>query len=280
MRQLVVLTSTALLSISSILSMLSLPLSAQRQNRRPHPRPPEAPARAAPAPARVERPVPFTVGETLAYDVSWSTYLTAGTALMTVQEKKPSYNSTAYYIVAEGRPTPLVGKLYPLYYKLDTLLDVYTLLPQRGSIYSEEGRRHRFRTTVFDRTAKKAFFEYRTTTTVKADFAVPPYVQDALSAIYVLRAVPLKSGDHITLPVSDDGTNYQARVEVSGPERVKTPFGETGAWKLTLTISDANSQQVGKNLSIWLEDAARRRPMKLQADLAVGSFVLSLRDSR
>lgn len=269
-----------LLSMLSTLSMLSLPLSAQRQNRRLHSRPPAAPARVAPAPARVERPVPFTVGETLAYDVSWSTYLTAGTALMTVKEKKPSYNSTAYYIVAEGRPTPLVGKLYPLYYKLDTLLDVYTLLPQRGSIYSEEGSRHRFRTTAFDRTAKKASFEYRTTTTVKADFAVPPYVQDALSAIYVLRALPLKSGDRVTLPVSDDGVNYQVRVEVSGPERVKTPSGETGAWKLTLTISDEKNQQVGKNLSIWLGDDARRRPMKLQADLAVGSFVLTLRDAR
>ena len=36
----------------------------------------------------------------------------------------------------------LVAKLYPLYYKLDTLLETTTLLPQRGSIYSEEGSRH------------------------------------------------------------------------------------------------------------------------------------------
>ena len=118
-------------------------LSAQRGA------PPAKPA--APRPARVERAVPFHVGETLTYDVSWSTYLTAGTAVATVKEKKASFNSTAYYIVAEGRPTPLVAKLYSLYYKLDTLLDSYTLLPQRGSVYSEEGSRHRFRTTRFDR---------------------------------------------------------------------------------------------------------------------------------
>ncbi len=259
----------------ALAALVSLPLSAQRQSRRP-----PSPSPAVPQPARVERPVPFAVGETLAYDVSWSTYLTAGTALMKVNEKKASYNSTAYYIVAEGRPTPLVAKLYTLYYKLDTLLDVYTLLPQRGSIYSEEGSRHRFRTTVFDRAAKKASFEYRTTSTVKAEFEVPPFVQDALSAVYVLRAIPFKAGDRITLPVSDDGSNYQVRVEVSGPERVKTPFAETGAWKLRLTITDSKNQQVGKNLSIWLSDDERRRPMKLEAELAVGSFVLSLRDAR
>src|SRR3989454_12827588 len=116
--------------------LTSLSLSAQRK--------------AAPAVRRAERNVPFRVGETLTYDVSWSAYVTAGTAVATVKEKKPSFNSTAYYVVAEGRPTPLVSKLYSLYYKMDSLIDSYTLLPQRGSIYSEEGKRHRFRTTLFD----------------------------------------------------------------------------------------------------------------------------------
>src|SRR5262245_17337074 len=119
------------------------------------------------APARVERPVPFQVGETLTYDISWSTFLTAGVMTTTVKEKKPSYNSVAYYIVAEGRPTPLLSRLYSLYYKLDTLIDVYTLLPQRGSIYSEEGKRHRFKATIFDRSANKVLFEYTAGPTMK-----------------------------------------------------------------------------------------------------------------
>src|SRR5437763_16823787 len=72
---------------------------------------------------RAERAVPFSVGETLTYDVSWSTLPAAGTAVTMVKEKKPSYNSVAYYIVAEGRPTALVARLFPLNYKIDTLLD-------------------------------------------------------------------------------------------------------------------------------------------------------------
>ena len=32
-------------------------------------------------------PVPFKVGEVLTYDVSWSSYLTAGTATMTVKDR-------------------------------------------------------------------------------------------------------------------------------------------------------------------------------------------------
>lgn len=230
--------------------------------------------------ARVERTVPFTIGETLTYDVSWSSYLTAGTIVASVKEKRPSFNSTAYYIVAEGRPTPLIAKLYPLYYKMDTLVDAYTLLPQRGSVYSEEGSRHRFRATLFDRATRKAQFEYRTTTTVKADFPISPVVQDALSALYVLRAIPVKAGDRMTMPVSDNGTNYKVQVEIGAPERVKVPMGEVSAWKLKPTIFDESGKSVGRNLGIWLSDDARRLPVKVQGDLPVGSFVLNLREAK
>src|SRR3954462_15337289 len=77
---------------------------------------------------RVESTVPFKVGETLTFDVSWSSFMVAGTAVSTVRERRPSAsNASAYYIVAEGRPLPLVAQLYALYYKMDTLLDTSTL---------------------------------------------------------------------------------------------------------------------------------------------------------
>lgn len=260
-------------------------LDAQRSARPPArspARPPAAaPARpAAPAKPRVERTVPFAVGETLTYDVSWSSFLTAGTAVTTVREKKPSFNSTAYYIVAEARPTPLLSKLYSLYYKLDTLVDSYTLLPQRGSNYSEEGKRHRFRTTQFDREVKRVFFEYKTDTTVKSDFPTSAVTQDALSAIYVLRAIPIKAGDRMTMPVADNGTNYKAQFDVGPAERVKIPIGERNAWRVRLTLLDDKNLPVGHNLGIWLSDDPRRLPVKMQGDLPIGSFTLLLRDAR
>src|SRR4029453_6686199 len=67
--------------------------------------------------ARLERTGPFSVGETLTPHVTWSALLTAGKVVAEVKEKKPSYGSTAYYVVAEGRPTLFFAKLYPVYYK-------------------------------------------------------------------------------------------------------------------------------------------------------------------
>jgi hypothetical protein len=266
------------LGVLMLLGLLVLAPDAFSIQRRSSPKPPPAPA-ATPT-RRSERPVPFHVGETLTYDVSWSTYLTAGTVVMTVKEKKPSFNSTAYYIVAEARPTPLVSKLYTLYYKLDTLIDTYTLLPQRGSNYSEEGKRHRFKATRFDRSLQKVFFEYQSGTTVKADFAVPAFTQDALSALYVLRSIPLKAGDHMTMPVTDDGGIFRLAIDVGAAERIKTPLGEMSAWRIRPVITDEKGQTVGRNLALWIADDARRYPVKIQAELAVGSFNLLLREAR
>ena len=94
---------------------------------------------------------------------------------------------------------------------------LYTLLPQRGSSYSEEGERHRLRTTQVDREAKKVFFESKTDTTVKADFPTSAVAQDALSAIYVLRAIPIKAGDRMTCRSATMGSTTRQSLRSAQP---------------------------------------------------------------
>jgi hypothetical protein len=229
---------------------------------------------------RREAAVPFKVGETLTYDVAWSHYLVAGTAVATVVEKKPSYSSTAYYIVAEGRPLPLVAKLYSLYYKMDTLFDSYTTLSQRTTLYSEEGSRRRQTATLFDRSGRRALFELNAGPQAKNEFAVPMGAQDGLSLLYALRSRSFKAGDRLTVPVVDDGTIYMVGIETIGPERIRMRLGEFETWKLNFNVVDSQQRPVGKNISVWMSTDARRLPLRLTADLPVGSFGLALREVR
>jgi hypothetical protein len=229
-----------------------------------------------PAP-RKEFAVPFSVGETLTYDVSWSSYLTAGTATIRTAEKKPSYGSTAYYMVAEGRPTPLVSKLYSLYYKVDTLLDVYSLLPQRGSVYSEEGKRHRLNSTLFDHPRQRADYQIETRTVVKKTVRISPVAQDPLGALFVLRSIPLKEGEKITMPICDSGTSFKVLIQAGGIESVRTRGGAVEAQRLTLTPpADVGARA----LSVWLSTDAAHVPVKMSAQLPVGAFVLTLSSRR
>jgi hypothetical protein len=240
----------------------------------------EQSAQRKPAPRRTEPAVPFKVGETLTYDVSWSSFLIAGTAVATVVEKKPSMNSTAYALVADGRPVPIVARLYSLYYRAEALLDSFTLLSQQGSMRSEEGDRRATSTTKFDRAARKAIFERHADTDEKREFEIPSRTQDGLSALYALRAVDLRPGARLELPIANDGELFTVSIAVTGPEHVRVRYGEFDAVKLGLSVLDAKHEPVGQNMAVWLSTDARRLPLKLQADLPVGNFVLALKDVR
>src|SRR5450759_3600220 len=60
---------------------------AQKPRRRPAAPKAAAPAATRPAaPPATDRTVPFRPGETLTYDIAWSSYLTAGVATLTVKD--------------------------------------------------------------------------------------------------------------------------------------------------------------------------------------------------
>ena len=260
-----------------LLSLLALTSPAASQPPSATPRPPTSAGR---LPTLAEASVPFKVGETLTYDVSWSSFLVAGTATTTVREKRPSYDSTAYYVAAEGRPLPMLARLYNLYYKMDALVDSRTLLSQRGSLYAEDGNERRVAATRFDRAKRRAFFELQTDETAKVDYAVPPETQDGLAVFYAIRTRSFKAGDRIVTPVADGGSLYTVSADVAAVETVRVPLGEFSAWNLKASIVNAQGQAVWKDVAIWISNDARRLPVKLQAELPLGHFVLALRDAR
>lgn len=246
---------------------------------RPPARKPATPA-AAPAKPMAEQAVPFAVGETLTYNVGWSTYFTAGTATMRVQERRPmGANKAAFVLVAEGKPASVLSALYDLYYKAETQLDTRTLWPLTASVFSKEGSRTRVKTTHFKGAGRTADYELRTSTVSKRQLAVAPYTQDALSAIYVLRKVLyLKPGEFLKMPVTSGGDVYNADIRVgSAPETVKTGAGTFQAWKVAIhAVDQATRQPAARGMHVWFSNDARRLPVKMEAGLAVGAFTLTL----
>ena len=229
-------------------------------------------------PVRSDANVPFTVGETLTYDVTWSSTLVTGSAVTTVLERTPSLGSNAYRIVAEGKPLPLVERLYHLYYRMETMLDSVTLLPHLSSVYSEEGASKRTATTTFERAARIASFGIQSEPTVHVEVPVPQQAQDGLSALYILRTMALRAGESFTLPITDDGRVYSMKAAVSGQERIAVPFGQVDAWSVDLTITNEQGLPAAEDAAVWISNDERRLPIRLQANLPVGNFVLLLRD--
>ena len=132
----------------------------------------------------------------------------------------------------------------------------------------------------FDRAANRAYYEMTSAPPAKADFAVPANVQDGLATLYALRSREFRAGERFTVPVADDGSMYSATFDTAGPESVSVPAGQFNAWRLAVSILDAQRQPVGSNIGVWISSDARRLPVKIQADLPVGNFVLGLREAR
>ena len=197
-----------------------------------------------------------------------------------MQERRRSFGSTVYYIVGEARPTRLLSRFYSLYYKAETWLDADTLLPQRGSIYSEEGRRRRLKVTRFDQAAHRAEHEIRRATVVRNTITVPPSVQDGLSVLYALRAMPLKPGDRVRIPVSDSGKVYTVHLAVDRTETLETGVGAVQALRISAQIIEEGAGPTDRRISLWISDDARHLPVRVQVDLLVGSFVLTLRHAQ
>ncbi len=261
-------------SFSLVCCLFFSPVSAQR--------PPNHPPVATPshAPAKVPQPVPFAVGETLVYDVAWSSFAAAGQAAISVKERRPADRSTAYYIVADGKPNEIVSRLYPLYYKVDTLLDAFTLLPRRASTYSEEGRRRRARGATIDQDKHIATLDAGDPPVARGTIKVPPLTQDGLSALYVLRVLKLTSGQRLSMPVIDNGEVYRVALTTGARERVDCGLGAVQAMRVDMKVADANGRGVGGDTALWLTTGPRQVPVQITSELPIGTFRLLLREAR
>ncbi len=81
------------------------------------------------------------------------------------------------------------------------------------------------------------------------------------------------------MPVADSGDLCPVRVMIGARAAIRTPAGTFNAWRLTPLATDSDGQPVDNNIVIWMSDDARRLPIKLEAELPVGKFVLVLRSA-
>jgi hypothetical protein len=66
--------------------------------------------------------------------------------------------------------------------------------------------------------------------------------------------------------------------KVVAKETVAAPVGQLAAWKLVPAVFDEHGKPTAEKLGLWISDDARKLPLKLEADLAMGRFVIVLRD--
>ncbi|HUP39969.1 MAG TPA: DUF3108 domain-containing protein, partial [Vicinamibacterales bacterium] len=67
---------------------------------------------------------------------------------------------------------------------------------------------------------------------------------------------------------------------VVGTEAVKTEAGAFQAFRLRTTLTDEAGTPSGRPIHMWISDTPNRLPVKVESELSVGSFVLTLSNAK
>ncbi|HWO00740.1 MAG TPA: DUF3108 domain-containing protein [Blastocatellia bacterium] len=227
------------------------------------------PSNGAPPPVstKLVQPLPFQPGERLIYDVSFSKLIFSGTlGEVTLSVSQPAGPASKMLeLKAEAASRGLFPALLGIKVK-DTYLSTvggldFELQSYKRSI--EEGKTRREQTAIIHRETGKVSYTDRDLSSPKAtpkvkEASSPPWIQDVLSAIYLVRALTLKEGEVIPIPISDSGAVYTVEAVVGKREEVKVALGTFKTIQLDAKVFDGRFIKRSGEMLVWISDDPQR----------------------
>ncbi len=221
----------------------------------------------------------FRPGERLTYDISWSNFIKAGTAVMEVNEDTMPDGRKVYRITSTARSAGLVKVFYSVHDVVESTMDCEDLDSLRYASHESHGKKTRRKEMTFD------YATNTVTTVINNDkpqtFTIPPHVQDPLSSLYYLRTMNgLVDGKSVFIDVHDSDKNWSVEVRVLGKEKISTPAGEFDAIKVRTYPKYEGVFQNKGEIDIWLTDDESRTPVLMKSKISIGSIVATLVDMK
>ena len=218
--------------------------------------------------------VPFRVGEVARYTVGWG-----GAAMnLSAGEISIGVEPPEYRFVVRAATAPWVARFFEAQDVFVTHADA-DLLPQVHERDQNEGSRHVTRAFVFDHRAH-VVRTGRTVADAHADGAVtlpmPPHARDAIAALFYVRTLPLRTGEHIRFPVNEAGRNLVVELVVDGVEPVTVQGKTVEAIRLTPDVKRRVEDRQPLASTIWLSNDERRVPLVLDLDAGFGHVRVEL----
>lgn len=223
----------------------------------------------------------FGPGEELRYRVHYG-FINAGEAVLTVDRRvREQAERPCYQVEVSGRTTGAFSRFMKIRNVWGTYLDTAQMKPLRAYRNIRENRYRLDEDLQFD--YNRRLVSVKRTERKDTAYRIPNPVFDIVSGYYFLRQVDysqLAPGTVMSLDAYFDDAQYKFKVRFVGREAVKTKFGRVSALVLS-PIMPENSFFDGENaIRLWMSDDANRVPLKVSAELLVGSVDLDLEDYR
>jgi hypothetical protein len=214
---------------------------------------------------------PFTVGEKLEYEVSWSSFLVAGELILETKARTSVDGIDAYHVSATAQSVGLVNltvlKVKEVY---DSFISAATLQPFRAEKSSRRGKKRAQGTIKLDQQNGKATLEDGRA------LEIPQGTYDLASLLYAIRAIDFTPGKSRIFTLIEDGKLYDLSVTVEGGEKLTTRTGTYNVIKLSTKAVGNRSNKDPYKLKIFVTNDAQRLPVLITAEPAWGEVRVDL----
>lgn len=216
----------------------------------------------------------FQEGEWFKFKMSYSGFLKAGNATLEVKNTKLN-GREVFHVVGKGWTTGAIKWFFKVKDRYESYFDKQTGMPYKFIRNIDEGGYTKDIEIEFDHASKKAHVNNKKEKT-KASFAIEENVQDMVSAFYYLRnnynTNTIREGDVVSLNMFFDDENFNFKLKFLGREELKTSFGTINTLKFRPYVMAGRVFKEKESLTLWVSADDNKIPLRIQADLAVGSL--------
>lgn len=227
----------------------------------------------------------FQRGESLTYRVHYG-IIDAGEVNLSISADAINFGGTpTYHVVGLGTSNWTFDRFYKVRDRYDSFISEETLLPQFFIRKIDEGGWITNQEYMFNQKLHKATVKRDGTDQAKnikkKEYNIPDNTQDILSAFYHARNIDFTTvniGSVISIPTFFDEELIPMQVKVLARETIKTKFGKIRCIKLCPIVQEGRVFKEKEDLLIWVSDDLNRIPVRLQANVVVGSVKMDLKD--
>ena len=220
----------------------------------------------------------FKDGERLVFRMSYSGFLKAGEAALTVKEEDLD-GKKVYHAIGKGKTASVVSWFFKVNDDYQSYFDYETGMPYLFKRRVNEGGYKIERDLRFNQNENKVNVKDLLKKKEKI-LDTPDNIQDMISTFYYLRNYDtqnMKPGDEIDINMFFDYDSFPFKLKFLGYETLKTPFGKVKTQKFTPLVKAGRVFKAKESVSVWISADDNKIPLKIQADLAVGSLRAELK---
>ncbi len=216
----------------------------------------------------------FQSGEWFRFEMSYSGFLKAGNATLALRDYE--YNGKpVHHVIGRGWTTGMIKFFFKVRDRYESYIDKVTGSPYKFIRDIDEGGHKKNIEIEFDHINNKAHVHNKKRKTNKV-ITTEPNIQDMVSTYYYLRnkidAKNLKVGDEVKVNMFFDEENYGFKLKYLGEELIKTQFGKVKTLKFRPYVMAGRVFKEEESLTLWVSNDQNKVPLRIKADLAVGSL--------